>query len=84
MARQFTYRNLIRGFLELENLLVDKVTFLVGDDIRVHGTRVRSLLPRLWAAAAASRQGQAREATIDSDMVHIFTALASEANDGSL
>ena len=37
MSREFTHGDLVGGFLELENLLVHKLTFLMVNDVRIQG-----------------------------------------------
>jgi hypothetical protein len=41
MSRKFSDWNLVRGLLELKDLLVDELAFLVDDKIWVHRTVVR-------------------------------------------
>jgi hypothetical protein len=48
MAWQFSDWNLIWRFLELEDLLIDELAFLVDDEVWIHGTAV---LPAIVALA---------------------------------
>jgi hypothetical protein len=81
VAGQFTHRDLVRGFLELENLLVDELTFFVVDNVGIEGTLLAwRLVTRLLGASATPRKSQARETTIDVDVFAITAALADGVN----
>jgi hypothetical protein len=58
MSREFTHWNHVRGFLEFESLLIDESTFLVDNDVRVHGTRV-AVFSGKFGAIAGTRESNA-------------------------
>lgn len=84
MTRQFTHRHLVRGFLQLQDLLIYKLTLLVVDHIRVKRALIAGLIAWLLVTAAASWQGQSREATFNLDILAVIAVLAANVDDSRL
>lgn len=64
MSGQFTNRNLIRGLLQLDDLLVDKCRLLMHNEVWVERTLGSRIVLNSLARALA-REGYASEATED-------------------
>jgi hypothetical protein len=84
MTRQFTNRNLVGGFLELENLLVHKLALLVMDDVRVERAFLIWLVAWHFGATALPRKGEAREAAVNDDIFTMVAGLAANVYCGRL
>lgn len=78
MTGHFTNRNLIRGFLELENLLVHKLALLVVNHVRIERTFLIWLVAWHLFTTALSGKGEAREAAVNDDIFTVVAALAAD------
>jgi hypothetical protein len=84
MTGQFTDRHLVGGFLQLENLLVHKLTLLVVNHVRVERTFLIWLVTRHLGATALSRKGEARETAVNGEIFTVVAGLAANVHRGGL
>ena len=75
MSWKFADWHIVWCLLELDDLLVDELTLLVYDKVRVQGTLSRSLARELLSCAC-SGQGQTSEAAVDWDVLCVLTVSA--------
>lgn len=78
MPWEFPNRNLIGGFLQLEDLLINKLALFMGNDIRVERAGLFPSFPGLRLATTASGQRECREPAL---YVNILAILAIPAFD---
>jgi hypothetical protein len=72
VSGQFSYGNLIRRFLKLDNLLVDETRLLMGDKVGVHRTFWRWVVGNS-ASTALSGKSDTCEATKDRNVLSMPT-----------
>lgn len=82
MARQLTHRNLVGSLLQLENLLINKLTFFMMDHIRVQGTLFTRLFAGFLFSTTASGKSQSGETTFNMNIFAVPTVLALNMNGG--
>jgi len=76
MPRQLTHGHSVRGFLQLDDLLIDKGRLFVNDDVGVH--RAVLLLSLVDGGIAPPGQGEAREAGLDGEELRVPAGLAGD------
>jgi hypothetical protein len=81
VSRHLTHWHLIGGFLKLEDLLVHKLTFFMVNDVRIQGTLLVGLVIFIPRSTASTWQREAREATVDLEVLAMVATLAANVND---
>lgn len=84
MPWQFTDGHLLRRLLKLQHLLIDKLAFLMHDNVGIQWTFCSRFVARLRRPTASSRQCQARETTVYVDVVGMSTTTALDVDNGCL
>jgi hypothetical protein len=81
VTRQFTDGHVVWGFLQLDDLLIDKVTFFVDDKVRVQGTGSR-VFAGLCGTSTCTGQGEAGEASQNWDVLRVLAVAALDMQGG--
>jgi hypothetical protein len=84
MAGQLTNRHLVRGLLQLENLLVHKLAFFMVHHIGVEGAVLTRLIAGLLVSSTPSWEGQTSKSTVNMDIFAVIAVLATDMNNGRL
>jgi hypothetical protein len=82
VTRQFTDGDVVWGFLQLDDLLIDKVTFFVDDKVGVQGTGSR-VFAGLCGTSTCTRQSETREASQDWDVLRVLAVATLDVQSGS-
>lgn len=79
MARKFSHWNLVRCLLELKNLLIDKLTLLMDNEIWVHGAAIRNLL--VSVSSTGPGQCDAGKAACHREILRVRAILALDMDE---
>ena len=82
MPGKLSNGDIVRSFLELEDLLVDKLTLLVHDKVRVEGTFLASVIGP-FGSAAYSWECDATETRVYRDVFSVAAISALDVEAGS-
>lgn len=84
MSWQLTYWHLIRRFLELEDLLVDELALVMGDNVGVQWTLFLDALPGLSLSSTSPGKRETGEASLDRQILAVVAVLATNVNNCGL